>query len=574
MSDFFTSFAASLPLWLLPLAVLVYVWGKMVKAGLNPENNASFQRTINWLREERVEQLYLSALGGLMDRVGNLIGDRHKLGISYTSAKKTTNLTTKLFGFNPFTPESYEKCLLLAFSYPIFSFLIVWMLGGSGKVGQFDVLKAAEQNVEQRSLILIGTLLLIFWGLSFLLKQNGWRRWLSLSLVSIIFLLVSFFSTKEGLLVLYAWYWMVFLSIFMAIYSGGLLMKAIIDRTPKQAHISIYDIAFAVAFSIAVSFAVAVVLNVAVIYADADIGIGVGGPDIGIVITAVVGAVTDAVAVVITGTAAFAFVAAVYIARADYNIAVAIFSGALLVMLKEAQQWCEKRLVAHWYWVIYTTVFCIIGISLLNVMTLASYMILILFWLLLPLVNTPLDWLSLGVTRGLLQAVRSGEHSTRVALVWAAMDLVLALAFLFLITAVLVGVTSLGNAVAGKTLVDIQLILQGIKETPASVDHWWIYFMLLSTLVPTLIHFALAGGAATLWLPRKWRLSIADGLEHDVHKTQLAWVYLTFTPIAGFIVVPAALLFFLWWLVNVNGAWLGTHLLDWAQWLADTAGAF
>jgi hypothetical protein len=96
--------------------------------------------------------------------------------------------------------------------------------------------------------------------------------------------------------------------------------------------------------------------------------------------------------------------------------------------------------------------------------------------------------------------------------------------------------------------------------------------MLLSTLVPTLIHFALAGGAATLWLPRKVRLKIADGLEHDSYKTQLAWVYLTFTPVVGFILMPAALLYGLYWIITVNGASIGWMLFDWAQSLADFAG--
>jgi hypothetical protein len=109
------------------------------------------------------------------------------------------------------------------------------------------------------------------------------------------------------------------------------------------------------------------------------------------------------------------------------------------------------------------------------------------------------------------------------------------------------------------------------RANPSSVDHWWIYFMLLSTLVPTLVHFALAGGAATLWLPRKARLWLADGLERDHHKTFLAWLYLTFTPVVGFILLPAGLLYSLWWLVNVNGGWLGMRLLDWAEMLAHFA---
>ena len=213
----------------------------------------------------------------------------------------------------------------------------------------------------------------------------------------------------------------------------------------------------------------------------------------------------------------------------------------------------------------------VLGAASLNIVAKSGYMLFILLWLLLPLVNAPLDWLSLGVTRSLLQAVRGGNHSGYRALIWAGADLLLAFAFLFLITAVLVGVTALGNAIAGKTLIDIGCILSNLKSDMSHPDHWWIYFMLLSTLVPTLFHFALAGGAATLWLPRKWRTQLADGLEEDIHKTFGAWAYLTLTPVIGFILMPLALLWSLWWLLNTNGGALGTLLLNWATGLAQWA---
>jgi hypothetical protein len=239
-----------------------------------------------------------------------------------------------------------------------------------------------------------------------------------------------------------------------------------------------------------------------------------------------------------------------------------------MAILTALQRWLDRKGRFGRFLLIYSLLFCVLGyVSLISLKD-DKYMIYLLFLILLPLVNAPLDWLSLGVTRGLLQAVRTGRHSSHRALGFALADLGLALVFLFLITAVLVGVTALGNSVSGKTLVDIGGILQDVRCAPAKVDHWWIYFMLLSTLVPTLIHFALAGGAATLWIPRPVRLWLADGLERDQHKAFLAWLYLTFMPVLGFIIVPGALLHSLWWLVTTQDAWLGTHLLDWADMLA------
>ncbi|MEZ5448908.1 MAG: hypothetical protein R3E89_07875 [Thiolinea sp.] len=89
--------------------------------------------------------------------------------------------------------------------------------------------------------------------------------------------------------------------------------------------------------------------------------------------------------------------------------------------------------------------------------------------------------------------------------------------------------------------------------------------------MPTLIHFALAGGAATLWLPRKWRAQLADGLEEDTHKTFAAWAYLTFTPVIGFVLMPLGLLWMLWGLLNAKGSALGGLLLGWAENLAQWA---
>ena len=250
---------------------------------------------------------------------------------------------------------------------------------------------------------------------------------------------------------------------------------------------------------------------------------------------------------------------------------ITIIAGAIAVMIKNIQRWSYRKENKLMFWVAYNLLFISLGIVSLAEINDPTYMLLILLWILLPITNAPMDWLSLGFTRGLLQAVRTGNHSGWRTLIWAAADLLLAFIFLFLITAVLVGVTALGKAVAGKTLVNIGCIISKVQTDRSAPDHWWIYFMLLSTLVPTLFHFALAGGAATLWLPRKWRTQLADGLEEDTHKTFAAWAYLTFTPVVGFILMPLALLGSLWWLLNTNSGALGTLLLNWATGLAQWA---
>ena len=237
--------------------------------------------------------------------------------------------------------------------------------------------------------------------------------------------------------------------------------------------------------------------------------------------------------------------------------------------MRASQDWARQRGLLAWFWLLYSGLLVLLSFSSLLWIPDTSYLMLLLFWLLLPLVNAGLDWLSLGVTRGLLQAVRLGNHSAARALGWAIADLLLALVFLLLITSVLLAVVALANATVGQPLVPLTTLLQDVHKNAAGVNNWWIYFMLLSTLVPTLIHFALAGGAATLWLPKQWRLKVVDGIEASVFKHYVAWAYLTFTPFIGFMVAPALLLYGLWALLTAHGAWLGKLLLNWADLLVS-----
>jgi hypothetical protein len=72
-------------------------------------------------------------------------------------------------------------------------------------------------------------------------------------------------------------------------------------------------------------------------------------------------------------------------------------------------------------------------------------------------------------------------------------------------------------------------------------------------MIPTLLHFAIAGGAAAiLWLPKKWRHWLADGMENDKHKVLLVFLYLSVTPLLGFFIVPALMLWGVWELLQLK----------------------
>jgi len=353
-----------------------------------------------------------------------------------------------------------------------------------------------------------------------------------------------------------------FLVFFISIYGAGWLTGLLLYRSGRTAHEAIYNSAFVFAVALLVVFAVtiAVIADIfvsTVLYDSVAASLTVAGAVTGVV----TGAVTGFVIVV-------ALAASIIITGSAVDISTLVLIGMLIVLLAALQQWLTQKWSKSWFWLVYSVLLLMLSYISLYYFHTPDYMVMLLFWLVLPLVNAPLDWLSLGVTRGLLQAVRAQKHGGWRTLGWGLLDLVLALGFLFLIAAVLVVATALGNVVAGQTLVDLGAIFTELRDNPWSVNHRWVYFMLLSTLVPTLIHFALAGGAATLWLPQRLREQIADNLEQNHYKLSVAWVYLTFTPAIGFVVAPAVLLGLLYWLVTTHSGWFGGHLLNWAEWLA------
>ena len=496
MPEVFLEFIGDASPWLVPLLVVLAVWGKFNWAALNnPDKKASFERAVGWLREDSFGQLYLGFLGGLMDRVGEWIGDRQRLSQASMVMKPSKGLTQRVFGFNPFTAQSYEKCLWLAFMYPVFTYSLTWALGTEGLIGNISWLGHRESTLET------------------------WQRWgLILSILLPVWFISRWRSRKR---------WVVL---------GGLFL--LFGKVSHWLGAGVF------------SFYIMFTFTIGLIAIGAFLGV-----------KAFTSSIAIACIIFITRDSA-----AIFVILIAFSIA-----AIIRIILPALQKRSEATGNLGWFWLIYSAGLIILGAASLKLSVDSGYMLFTLLWLLLPLANAPLDWLSLGFTRGLLQAVRAGNHSGYRALIWAAADLLLAFIFLFLITAVLVGVTALGNAVAGKTLVNIGCILSNLKTDSASPDHWWIYFMLLSTLIPTLFHFALAGGAATLWLPRKWRTQLADGLQEDTHKTFGAWAYLTFTPVVGFILMPLALLGSLWWLLNTNSGALGTLLLNWATGLAQWA---
>ncbi len=220
------------------------------------------------------------------------------------------------------------------------------------------------------------------------------------------------------------------------------------------------------------------------------------------------------------------------------------------------------------YWFIYTIVFLTASLISLQWLDNPIASTFLLFYLILPLVNTPLDWLSLGITRALLQSIRFNHHQAVKALLWGLLDLVIALCALFLVSGAVVGIVSIANPFAVMPIVDLRATFTSLGSPDNWRDNLWIYFMLLSTLVPTTIHFALAGGAVTLSVTQKRRMQILKGIESNDLRAKEAWLYVSIMPAVGFVLAPTLLFYGLYWVLHWHGTWLGQILLSWATLLA------
>jgi hypothetical protein len=106
-----------------------------------------------------------------------------------------------------------------------------------------------------------------------------------------------------------------------------------------------------------------------------------------------------------------------------------------------------------------------------------------LFFGLLPIVNALTDYASYAVTIWLVQ---QGLKTTGWAFLMSLLDIIAALLLLTLLGVLLILVIAWANALAGVPLFPLAPLFAGLRQDP--VAYLWVYAMLFSTLVPTLVH--------------------------------------------------------------------------------------
>lgn len=197
---------------------------------------------------------------------------------------------------------------------------------------------------------------------------------------------------------------------------------------------------------------------------------------------------------------------------------------------------------------------------------------LLLFLGLLTLINAPFDWASLGLTRALLRVglERGGWWPLLLALI----DAVCAALIVALLTiAMVLGIqafNSLAVLGGGTAILSLERLLAGIgnRETAQEPEFWWVYVLLLSTLVPSLINLGIGGASLMRGLPFLPSVLLRFLPEDSpVPSAERVWIplVLALQTVGGVILGLAVQALIFWGVIVHVMPWFGFGLLDMAR---------
>lgn len=150
----------------------------------------------------------------------------------------------------------------------------------------------------------------------------------------------------------------------------------------------------------------------------------------------------------------------------------------------------------------------------------------LLLFALLPLWNAAFDYLSIGLTRWALRKSIDTERS--VPILWSGFDVLAALIFLTGLGFALIATAHLVRTGDGLPLLDVVQLLADMQAN--SDQYFWLYVALLSTLAPTLLHFAIACFSFITMLPgalNHWVAGLAERAGTDGSARAIAVLILT-----------------------------------------------
>ena len=217
------------------------------------------------------------------------------------------------------------------------------------------------------------------------------------------------------------------------------------------------------------------------------------------VVLMIVTTVFSRIAYTLDGEGAFAIILVVAVGMAWINTP----AGFTALMLSFGIAWLHDRslwMTAQWLATLAVLCGLVAVAGTLNFSEVpADARTVLVFLAVLPLLNAIFDTLSYAVT---LTLMRRGLRSPAPWL-WGLLDLALACLLFLALGSTLVVVIHGLNLLAGVPLIDLPALFAGIHESPG--DYVWLYLMLFSTILPTVLHAGLSLlGVQGLW-PRAGR---------------------------------------------------------------------
>ncbi len=199
----------------------------------------------------------------------------------------------------------------------------------------------------------------------------------------------------------------------------------------------------------------------------------------------------------------------------------------------------------------------------------------ILFLGLLTVLNAPFDWFNVGVTRTLM---RRGAHRGRwYPYLFALFDAVIAtLVTVLLAIALILAIQTFGlmeKIGGGKATIVLGPLIEAFSQNPLSVEYWWIYALLISTMLPSIINLVVASASLLAGVPNFYSLVLRHlPRKHKaIPLVDRIWIVplLTAQWLVGFVLASAAQGFLFCLLLGKVLPYLGFDLLLMAQWLVS-----
>jgi len=122
--------------------------------------SGSLERRRRWLESYPWENWYLRLLNNVLTAITHFFDDTP---YPPSPGRSSTTLSHP-FTHNPWTARSYDRCLLLAFLYPLFGVLCFWIVyGDEGKIGTWIILPETEWYWRLLIASLIAFIIIISW---------------------------------------------------------------------------------------------------------------------------------------------------------------------------------------------------------------------------------------------------------------------------------------------------------------------------------------------------------------------------------------------------------------------------